>query len=124
MIDLNKIHFIPEVEKYDIAQTAKILNLGFGRTTLYRILKELEIVNEVNVPDKKYQKEGLLEVIVPTLRPNPMYVNHPKTLVVGEKGLNFIKEIVEKYLESNPVPKHKRRKKTGPYRDKDGRLRL
>lgn len=124
MIDLNKMHFTPEVEKYDIAQTAKILNLGFGRITLYRILKELEIVNEVNVPNEKYQKEGLLEVVVPILQPNPRYVNHPKTIVVGEKGLKFIKEIVEKYLETNPVPKHKRRNKTGSYRDRDGRLRL
>src|SRR5690554_4589812 len=117
MIDLNKIHLTPNVEKYDIAETAKILKLGFGRNTLYKILKELEIINEVNAPDEKYQKEGLLEIVVPTLQPNPMYVNHPKTLVVGEKGLNFIKEVVEKYLEDNPLPKRSRKNNTGPYRN-------
>jgi hypothetical protein len=117
MIDLNKIHYTP-VKKYDLAETARILNLGFGRNTLYKILKELEIVNEENVPDEKYQNEGYLKLVVPFLRPNPMYVNHPKTLVVGEKGLNFIKEIVEKYLENNPVPRQERSKNSGPYRDK------
>jgi phage antirepressor YoqD-like protein len=120
MIDLNQLNIPSGEKKYNLAETAKILKLGFGRNTLYRILKELEIVNEDNVPAKKYQEQGLLEIVVIFLQPNPRYVNHPKTLVVGQKGLNFIDKVVKEYLEKNPIPKQPRRKRGEPYEDSSG----
>ena len=93
---------------YKIDEAAKELNLGFGRNTLYAILKNLKIVNEHNAPADEYVENGYLILKVPVLPPNKNFRNHPVTLVNGDKGLNFIREVVEEYLKTNQVLKQKR----------------
>lgn len=98
MINLRDIN---RLEDLDIAETAEILNLGIGRNKLYKILKEMGIINEVNYPVQKYIDEGYLEGIDVELPPNPRFIHYPKTLVVGDKGLNFVREKVLEYLDKN-----------------------
>ena len=110
MINLNSEIFekkSSDFENYDIATTAKILNYNFGRTTLYRILKNIGIVDEYNVPAEEMINKGLMDYEIRNAnryKPAPV----AKTVVVGDKGLKFIKEQVDNYLKSNDIPRYKR----------------
>ncbi len=82
-------------DKVDIGQTAKILNLGYGRNTLFQKLKEKGIFfANRNEPKQQYVNAGYFELKEQFITRN----NHPgfivvKTLVT-QKGLAFINKIL------------------------------
>lgn len=82
-------------DKVDIGQTAKILNLGYGRNTLFQKLKEKGIFfANRNEPKQQYVNDGYFELKEQFITRN----NHPgfivvKTLVT-QKGLAFINKIL------------------------------
>lgn len=86
-------------DKVDIGQSAKILNLGYGRNTLFRKLKEKGIFfANRNEPKQQYVNAGYFELKEQFIERR----NHPgfvviKTLVT-QKGLAFI----NKMLGGNP----------------------
>ncbi len=88
--------------KIDIGQTAKILDLPFGRNTLFKKLREKGILfKNKNEPKQEYIKRGyfeLKEILIP--RNNHDDLIKLKVLVT-QRGLGFI----SKLFNSEP-PKH------------------
>lgn len=81
--------------KVDIGQAAKILNLGFGRNTLFRKLKDAGIFfKDRNEPKQKYIDAGYFEM---TLLPPIRRDNHPDILCqkvfCKPKGLAYINHL-------------------------------
>ena len=81
--------------KVDIGQAAKILNLGFGRNTLFMKLKEAGVFfNDRNEPKQKYIDAGYFQM---TLLPPIHRNNHPDILCqkvyCNPKGLAFINHL-------------------------------
>lgn len=78
--------------KVDIGQAAKILNLGFGRNTLFKKLREADVFfKDRNEPKQKYIDAGYFEM---TLLPPIHRDNHPDILyqkvLCKPKGLAYI----------------------------------
>ena len=82
-----------------------------GRNKVYKILKDLEIVDKSNRPRQDYVDAGLLkrQEVCHEVHEQPVLSN--VTLVVGTKGLRFIKDAVFRYLNDNPMPTFPKRKK-------------
>ena len=95
-----------EVYRYSIKSTNKKLGFNFGFKILYRILKEIKILDVYNLPMKEYVKKGLLEEDYVEMQKG---YQHLMTFVIGQAGLNFIKKEVDEYLAENPIPRSKRR---------------
>lgn len=81
--------------KVDIGQAAKILNLGFGRNTLFRKLKDAGIFfKDRNEPKQKYIDAGYFEM---TLLPPIHRDSHPDILyqkvLCKPKGLAYINHL-------------------------------
>lgn len=81
--------------KVDIGQTAKILNLGFGRNTLFGKLRDAGIFfKDRNEPKQKYIDAGYFEM---TLLPPIRRDNHPDILCqkvfCKPKGLAYINHL-------------------------------
>lgn len=83
--------FKVENSKVDIGQAAKILNLGFGRNTLFKKLKELGVFfSNRNEPKQKYVDAGYFEMTEKFIERN----EHPGFVVTKvictQKGLAYI----------------------------------
>lgn len=81
--------------KVDIGQAAKILNLGFGRNTLFKKLKEVGVFfKDRNEPKQKYIDAGYFEM---TLLPPIQRDSHPDILCqkvfCKPKGLAYINHL-------------------------------
>lgn len=81
--------------KVDIGQAAKILNLGFGRNTLFKKLKEVGVFfKDRNEPKQKYIDAGYFEM---TLLPPIHRDSHPDILcqkvLCKPKGLAYINHL-------------------------------
>lgn len=81
--------------KVDIGQAAKILNLGFGRNTLFKKLKEVGVFfKDRNEPKQKYIDAGYFEM---TLLPPIHRDSHPDILYqkvrCKPKGLAYINQL-------------------------------
>lgn len=81
--------------KVDIGQAAKILNLGFGRNTLFKKLKEVGVFfKDRNEPKQKYIDAGYFEM---TLLPPIHRDSHPDILyqkvLCKPKGLAYINQL-------------------------------
>lgn len=81
--------------KVDIGQAAKILNLGFGRNTLFKKLKEVGVFfKDRNEPKQKYIDAGYYEM---TLLPPIHRDSHPDILyqkvLCKPKGLAYINQL-------------------------------
>lgn len=81
--------------KVDIGQAAKILNLGFGRNTLFKKLKEVGVFfKDRNEPKQKYIDTGYFEM---TLLPPIHRDSHPDILyqkvLCKPKGLAYINQL-------------------------------
>lgn len=83
--------FKAENSKVDIGQAAKILNLGFGRNTLFKKLKEIGVFfSNRNEPKQKYVDAGYFEMTEKFIERN----EHPGFVVTKvictQKGLAYI----------------------------------
>lgn len=80
----------------DMAQAAKVLNFGKGRTTLFRILREEGILRRNNEPYQEYIDRGYFRVVEQKYgKPDGSTSINIKTLVY-QKGLDFIRRTLEK----------------------------
>jgi phage antirepressor YoqD-like protein len=66
-------------------------SFGIGRTTLFKILRANEILNDYNVPYQPYLEAGYFEVKIAEICRNYTYhfKLHPMCLVT-EKGLRYL----------------------------------
>lgn len=83
--------FKAENSKVDIGQAAKILNLGFGRNTIFKKLKEIGVFfSNRNEPKQKYVDAGYFEMTEKFIERN----EHPGFVVTKvictQKGLAYI----------------------------------
>ena len=102
---------IMNMDTFTLSQAAGILGIeNIGKTKIYIILRELDIVDEYNRPIQKYIDDGYLALGMPTFWHNGERQTYV-TLVVGQKGMNFLEKILEDYLKENPPPTISRRKK-------------
>jgi phage antirepressor YoqD-like protein len=100
------------IEKYNLSEAAREINIpNMGRTKIYKVLRELGIVDEDNCPANEYVKSGYLAVESPTRYVNGWIKQVPVTLVVGNRGLQFLRQVIEDYLKTHSVPKIQREKK-------------
>ena len=96
----------PKVEFYDsvmqsadtcdMGTVAKVLNCGIGRTKLFEFLRKKGVLMSDNRPYQKFVDAGMFRVVESkwATPDGDIHVNY-KT-VVFQKGLDFIKKIVEK----------------------------
>jgi len=100
-------------EKFTLSQVARYLSIKkVGRTIIYRILRELVIVDQANAPVQKYIDLGYLAVGKPTYFANGRQIH--VTLAVGVGGMIFIRQVVRNYLRDHPIPRVKRKPKIDP----------
>lgn len=95
---LPKAHFYDAVtgseDTIDMAQAAKVLNLGIGRNTLFKILRERSVLQHNNVPYQEYVDRGYFRCIESSYAmPDGTQHISIKT-VVFQKGLDFIRKTV------------------------------
>ena len=78
----------------DLGTAAKVLNMGMGRTTLFRILREKKILNRENVPYQEYIDRGYFRTIEQKYtKPDGSTCINIKSLVY-QKGLSYIRKIL------------------------------
>lgn len=81
----------------DMAEVAKVLNVkGIGRNKLFEILREKNILDRKNQPYQKYVDNGYFRIIETSfVLPDGTQKINLKT-VVFQKGLNYIRGLLEK----------------------------
>lgn len=75
---------------FDMADVAKVCNLGVGRNTLFLFLREAKILRENNTPYQQYVDNGYFRVIESKYNKPDGSVNISLKTVVYQKGIDFI----------------------------------
>ena len=79
----------------DMAQAAKVLNMGIGRNTLFKILRSANVLQHNNVPYQEFVDRGYFRCIESSYS-TPDGTNHVSIkTVVFQKGLDFIRKTVQ-----------------------------
>lgn len=80
---------------YNWVEVAQNLNMGFGRNTLLKKLRYLEILDEDNYPYYEYLNEGYFEVHSKD-RTTQRHKSDIVILTTG-KGFNFLKKVLSSH---------------------------
>lgn len=75
---------------FDMAEVAKVCNLGIGRNTLFQFLRDNKILRENNTPYQQYVDCGYFRVIESKYNKPDGSVNISLKTVVYQKGIDFI----------------------------------
>ena len=75
---------------FDMADVAKVCNLGVGRNTLFLFLRESKILRENNTPYQSYVDSGYFRVIESKYNKPDGSINISLKTVVYQKGVDFI----------------------------------
>jgi len=75
---------------FDMADVAKVCNLGIGRNTLFQFLRDNKILRENNTPYQNYVDCGYFRVIESKYNKPDGSVNINLKTVVYQKGIDFI----------------------------------
>ncbi|MCB0745876.1 MAG: phage antirepressor KilAC domain-containing protein [Ignavibacteriae bacterium] len=79
-------------------EVAKKLNIkAYGRTNLFKFLKEKNILDEFNRPQREYVEKGYFKLVV-----NPVHagkVFHSPSCRVSKDGIEFIRSLIENEKE-------------------------
>ncbi len=95
-----KVEFFEQVtgskDTVDMAQAAKVLNMGIGRNKLFELLRDNKVLQQDNQPYQKYIDCGYFRVIESKFtKPTGDTSINLKT-VVYQKGLNHIRKLINK----------------------------
>jgi len=95
-----KVEFFEQVtgskDTVDMAQAAKVLNMGIGRNKLFELLRDNKVLQQNNQPYQKYIDCGYFRVIESKFtKPTGDTSINLKT-VVYQKGLNHIRKLINK----------------------------
>ena len=89
-----KVAFFDQVtgsnDCFDMADVAKVCNLGVGRNTLFLFLRESKILRENNTPYQQYIDNGYFRVIESKYSKPDGSINISLKTVVYQKGIDFI----------------------------------
>lgn len=81
---------------YNLRQVAEFLSInGVGRNTLMKILRKANVLDYNGFPYDKYVEAGYFSFRTRFVNRNHIY---NAATVLGKKGLNFISETVNEYL--------------------------
>lgn len=104
LIDENKI-LAPKAEFYDtvansetllsMADTAKILDMGVGRNTLFKILRKNGILQKGNAPYQRFVDGGYFKVVETHYMINND-TEIQKVTYVKQRGVDFIRKLLKK----------------------------
>jgi anti-repressor protein len=83
---------------FDMADVAKVCNLGVGRNTLFLFLRESKILRENNTPYQQYIDSGYFRVIESKYNKPTGDVCISLKTVVFQKGIDFI---IKRYVGRN-----------------------
>lgn len=83
---------------YDMADVAKVCNLGIGRNTLFQFLRESKVLRENNTPYQQYVDNGYFRVIESKYNKPDGSVHISLKTVVYQKGIDFI---IKRYIGRN-----------------------
>lgn len=75
---------------FDMADVAKVCNLGIGRNILFQFLRESKVLRENNTPYQQYIDSGYFRVIESKYNKPDGSVNISLKTVVYQKGIDFI----------------------------------
>jgi anti-repressor protein len=94
-----KVEFYDQVtqsdDEWDMSSVAKVLNLGMGRNTIFRRLREKGVLRHNNEPMQVYVNSGYFRMATTTwTAPNGEQHVYPKT-VVTQKGVDFIRKQIK-----------------------------
>lgn len=94
-----KIEFFDSVtnskDTIEMKDAAKVLNIGMGRTGLFRLLRDKKIIMGNNTPYQEYVDRGYFKVIESEwVNPNGETKINLKT-VVYQKGLDYIRKVAK-----------------------------
>lgn len=75
---------------FDMADVAKVCNLGVGRNTLFLFLRESKVLRDNNTPYQSYVDIGYFRVIESKYNKPDGSINISLKTVVYQKGIDFI----------------------------------
>lgn len=78
----------------DMAQAAKVLNMGMGRNTLFKLLREKNILQSNNIPYQSYIDRGYFRCIESQYTAPDGTTHISIKTVIFQKGLDFIRDII------------------------------
>ncbi len=85
---------------YDMKVASKIMNLGFGRTTLFRHLRNLGFLMDDNVPYQKHIDAGLFKVTLKDVyRRNGSILFRPTVTLISVKGVGVCKKKILEHIQ-------------------------
>lgn len=85
---------------YDMKVASKIMDLGFGRTTLFRHLRNLEFLMDNNVPYQKHIDGGLFKVTLKDVyKRNGNLLFRPTVTLISSKGIEVCKKKILEYIQ-------------------------
>lgn len=79
----------------DMAQAAKVLNMGVGRNTLFKLLREKNVLQSNNIPYQQYIDKGYFRCIESKYDAPDGSTHISIKTVVFQKGLDFIRATIE-----------------------------
>lgn len=80
----------------DMAEVAKILNMGIGRNTIFDILRRRSILNRKNIPYQTFVDRGYFRLIETEWQDDKGNTHINIKTVVFQKGVEFIKKMISK----------------------------
>jgi Rha family phage regulatory protein len=83
---------------FDMADVAKVCNLGVGRNTLFQFLRDNKILRDNNTPYQQYVDSGYFRVIESKFNKPDGSININLKTVVYQKGIDFI---IKRYVGRN-----------------------
>lgn len=84
--------YIEQPNIYTMNEVAKILNLGFGRNTMLKMLRDKHILDKRNVPYQQYLSRGLF--ILHAKKRSKQFYKLDKVTLATDKGLEFIRKVL------------------------------
>ncbi|MES2733607.1 MAG: phage antirepressor KilAC domain-containing protein [Bacteroidota bacterium] len=79
-------------DEWDMAKVAKVINVGIGRNTMFKILRQKQVLNSVNNPYQRYVSAGYFRMATTTWNDPLTGVPHVNAkTVVTQKGVDFIR---------------------------------
>lgn len=83
-------------EWFTMSQAAKMIGSA-GRNTLYKILREQEILMHNNEPYQRYCDTGFFKLhMTPKYTKKGLFITYFPSVLVSEPGLQFIQEVLKK----------------------------
>lgn len=79
----------------DMAQAAKVLNMGVGRNTLFKLLREKNVLQSNNIPYQQFIDKGYFRCIESKYDAPDGSTHISIKTVVFQKGLDFIRATIE-----------------------------